>query len=41
MSGTMDFREALRMRLSIIQPTLQQVQAMNLMKPPQLTPGIG
>lgn len=40
MGGTMTFQEALRVRLDIFQPSLQQVRDFIKMKPPTLTPGI-
>ncbi|KAK9737282.1 hypothetical protein QE152_g10833 [Popillia japonica] len=40
MVGTMTFQEALKLRLNIIQPTLQQVRQFIQTKPPTLSPGI-
>lgn len=38
MSGSMDFREALRLRLNLIKPHKNQIQEMNLTKPAKITP---
>jgi phosphoserine phosphatase len=40
MAGKMDFRTALRTRLGIIKPSLQQLQSYMRAHPPKLTPGI-
>jgi len=40
MSGGMSYREALRERLSIIQPSIRNVQDFIAENPPRLTPGI-
>ena len=40
MSGSMDFREALRLRLDVIQPHLTQIDEMNLKNPPVITPNV-
>ncbi|XP_059482321.1 phosphoserine phosphatase [Neocloeon triangulifer] len=40
MTGKMEFKEALRKRLSIIRPTLNQMRDLIRTRPPKLTPGI-
>lgn len=40
MRGSMDFRDALAARLSIIRPEINQVQEFIRCRPPLLTPGI-
>lgn len=40
MSGSMTFQESLKLRLDIIQPSLQQLKDFIKTKPPTLTPGI-
>ena len=38
MSGSLDYREALRLRLDLIKPHLNQIEDMNLKKPAKITP---
>jgi len=40
MKGSMSFREALKMRLNIIRPSLQQLESFIQEEPPRLTPGV-
>lgn len=40
MTGTMTFQEALKLRLDIIQPTIQQIKDFLKKSPPTLTPGV-
>lgn len=40
MSGSMTFQESLKIRLDIIQPSVQQIKDFIRTKPPNLTPGI-
>ncbi|KAF4528580.1 hypothetical protein B566_EDAN015728 [Ephemera danica] len=40
MTGKMDFREALALRLNIIKPSLNQMRDLIRTRPPRLTPGI-
>jgi len=38
MSGSMDYREALHLRLNLIRPHKNQIKEMNLIKPAKITP---
>lgn len=40
MTGKMDFREALSLRLGIIKPSLNQMRELIKSRPPRLTPGV-